>query len=74
MSSEMKKYLDTLIPLEYLILKEYLDQYIVKENSEKIPNHVNSDYAVVRCPKCGSVHYVKTGFDYNHKQKYRWKD
>lgn len=74
MNSEMKKYLDSLSPLEHLILKECLDQYIVKENDEKIPNHVNADHVIVRCPKCGSIHFVKNGFDYNHKQKYRCKD
>lgn len=29
---------------------------------------------IERCPKCGYVHFVKNGFDYNHKQKYRCKD
>ena len=67
MNSETKKYLDLLTPLKHLILKEYLNQNIVKENDEKIANHVKPDYAVVRCPKCRSVYFVKNGFDYNHK-------
>ena len=66
---DLKKLLDTLTPLEKAILKASLDSYFNNEDDTDIPNHINSDIKVTKCSKCGSVHFIKNGFDYNHKQK-----
>lgn len=74
METDFSKFLDSLTPLERDILKASLDQYLNKDDKNNIPNHINSDNAVTKCPKCGSVHFIKNGFDCNHKQKYRCKE
>ena len=65
----LNKLLDTLTPLEKAILKVSLDAYFKNEDDNDIPNYINSDIQVTKCPKCGSVHFIKNRFDYNHKQK-----
>ena len=74
METDFSKFLDSLTPLERDIIKASLDQYLNKDDENNIPNHINSDNAVTKCPKCGSVHFIKNGFDCNHKQKYRCKE
>ena len=71
---DLNKLLDTLTPLEKAILKASLEVYFKNEDGNGIPNHTNSDIQVTKCPKCESVYFIKNGFDYNHKQKYRCKD
>ena len=71
---DLNKLLDTLTSLEKAILKASLDACFKNEDDNDIPNHINSDIQVTKCPKCESVYFIKNGFDYNHKQKYRCKD
>ena len=61
-------------PMDIKFIQRCINDFLDEKYHNGIPNHMNYGAHIERCPKCGSVHFVKNGFDYNHKQKYRCKD
>ena len=60
--------------MDIKFIQRCINDFLDEKYHNGIPNHMNYGAHIERCPKCGSVHFVKNGFDYNHKQKYRCKD
>lgn len=61
-------------PMDIKFIQRCINYFLDEKYHNGIPNHMNYGAHIERCPKCGSVHFMKNGFDYNHKQKYRCKD
>ena len=61
-------------PMDIKFIQRCINDFLDEKYHNGIPNHMNYGAHIERYPKCGSVHFVKNGFDYNHKQKYRFKD
>lgn len=70
--SELEKHMQEKHELE-LEVQESEIKLQVKIKHETT-NYENLESKVERCPHCGSVHFVKNGFNPHHRQKYRCKD
>ena len=62
------------IPIEVSFLRIGIDKLYKEKVTPDTTNYENDSSHVTRCPNCGSVHFVKNGFNPHHKQKYRCKD
>lgn len=69
-----REYLESLTPVEVERIKAYIDQVYKTKVTDKTTNEENLVTSVHCCPHCGSVHYVKNGFNPHHRQKYLCRD
>lgn len=69
-----REFVQNLTPVEVEFLSGYITSLLKEKVTDDLDNHTNLDGNLKCCPKCGSVHFVKNGFNPNHRQKYRCKD
>ena len=69
-----REFIQKLTPVEVEFLSGYIASLLKEKVTDDLDNHVNLDGNLKYCPKCGSIHFVKNGFNPNHRQKYRCKD
>lgn len=69
-----QEFMNSLTPVELAFIRAGIDKLCKDKIKHETTNYENLDAYVERCPHCGSVHFVKNGFNPHHKQKYRCKD
>lgn len=57
-------------PMDIKFIQRCINDFLDEKYHNGIPNHMNYGEHIERYPRCGSVHFVKNGFDYNHKHEY----
>ena len=67
-------FLNHLSPVELSFIRTGIDKLYKEKVTPDTTNYENIESHVQRCPHCGSVHFVKNGFNPKHRQKYRCKD
>ena len=67
-------FLNHLSPVELSFIRTGIDKLYKEKVTPDTTNYENIESHVHRCPHCGSVHFVKNGFNPKHRQKYRCKD
>lgn len=67
-------FINRLTPVEVSFLRIGIDKLYKEKVTPDTTNYENVSSHVTCCPHCGSVHFVKNGFNPHHKQKYRCKD
>ena len=67
-------FLKHLSPVELSFIRTGIDKLYKEKVTPDTTNYENIESHVQRCPHCGSVHFVKNGFNPKHRQKYRCKD
>ena len=67
-------FLNHLSPVELSFIRTGIDKLYKEKVTLDTTNYENIESHVQRCPHCGSVHFVKNGFNPKHRQKYRCKD
>ena len=67
-------FLNNLKPVELEFIKAYIYKLTNNKVTNETTNSENMEYTVSYCPHCGSVHFVKNGFNRKHRQKYLCKD
>lgn len=69
-----QEFLNNLTPVEVTFLRFGIDKLYKEKVTRETTNYENVSAHVTKCPHCGSVHFVKNGFNPHHRQKYRCKD
>ena len=69
-----KEFINNLSPVEVEFLSGYISSLVHEKVKNDTDNHENLNVIVHSCPKCGSTHFVKNGFNPKKRQKYRCKD
>lgn len=69
-----QEFINSLSPVEITFIKVGIDKLYKDKVTKDTTNYDNLSIHVDHCPHCGSVRYVKNGFNPKHKQKYRCKD
>lgn len=69
-----REFVQNLTPVEVEFLSGYITSLLKEKVIDDLDNHVNLDGNLKCCPKCGSVHFVKNGFNPSKRQKYRCKE
>ncbi len=69
-----QEFINHLTPVEVTFFKIGIDNLYKEKVKPDTTNYENVSSHVTCCPHCGSVHFVKNGFNPHHKQKYRCKD
>ena len=46
-------------PMDIKFIQSCINDFLDEKNHNVIPNHMNYGAHIERCPKCGSVHFVK---------------
>ena len=67
-------FLNHLSPVELSFIRTGIDKLYKEKVTPDTTNYENIESHVQRCPHCGSVHFVKNGFNPKHRQKFRCKD
>ena len=67
-------FLNHLSPVELSFTRTGIDKLYKDKVTPDTTNYENIESHVQRCPHCGSVNFVKNGFNPKHRQKYRCKD
>ena len=67
-------FLNHLSPVELSFIRTGIDKLYKEKVTPDTTNYENIESHVQRCPHCGSVHFVKNGFNPKHRQKYICKD
>ena len=67
-------FLNHLSPVDLSFIRTGIDKLYKEKVTPDTTNYENIESHVQRCPHCGSVHFVKNGFNPKHRQKYRCKD
>ena len=69
-----QEFINRLTPVEVSFLRIGIDKLYKEKVKPDTTNYENVSSHVECCPHCGSVHFVKNGFNPHHRQKYRCKD
>ena len=69
-----KDFSNHLSPVELSFIRAGIDRPYSEKVTPNTTNYENIESHVQRCPHCGSVHFVKNGFNPKHRQKYRCKN
>ena len=69
-----QSFLNSLTPVELAFIRAGIYKLCNDKIRHETTNYENLDSKIERCPHCGSVHFVKNGFNPHHRQKYRCKD
>ncbi len=69
-----QEFLNSLSPVEVSFIRIGIDKLYKDKVTPETTNYENIESHVQHCPNCGSIHFVKNGFNPKHKQKYRCKD
>lgn len=67
-------FLNLLSSVELSFICTGIDKLYKEKVTPDTTNYENIESHVQRCSHCGSVHFVKNGFNPKHRQKYRCKD
>ena len=62
-------FLNHLSPVELSFIRTGIDKLYKEKVTPDTTNYENIESHVQRCPHCGSVHFVKNGFNPKHRQK-----
>lgn len=69
-----QEFINHLTPVEVSFIRIGIEKLYKEKVRPDTTNYENVSSHVECCPHCGSVHFVKNGFNPHHRQKYRCKD
>ena len=69
-----QEFLNNLSPVEVTFIRTGIEKLYKTKVTHDTTNYENLNVHVDHCPHCGSVRFIKNGFNPHHKQKYRCKD
>lgn len=69
-----QEFINHLTPVEVSFIRIGIDKLFNEKVTPDTTNYENVCSHVTCCPHCGSVHFVKNGFNPKHRQKYRCKE
>lgn len=69
-----QEFINKLTPVEVSFLRIGIDKLYKEKVTAETTNYENVSAHITCCPHCGSVRFVKNGFNPHHRQKYRCKD
>jgi len=69
-----QSFIEHLSPVEIEFIRVGIDKLYKDKVNKDTTNYENTNLHINRCPHCGSVRFVKNGFNPHKRQKYRCKD
>ena len=69
-----EEFLNSLTPVEISFIMASINKLSYDKIKHETTNYENLNSKIERCPKCGSVHFVKNGFNPKNRQKYLCKE
>ncbi len=68
-----EEFLNSLTPVEIAFIMASINKLSYDKIKHETTNYENVNPKIEKCPHCGSVHFVKNGFNPKKRQKYRCK-